>query len=393
MTEHNANHPPKRILLLGATGSIGSQTLDVIRQHPDQLELVGVSAGSSKDKLEAIIDEFCTIQAAGLSKARQDYDHHGVPVLSGEEQMSRLIEKLDYDLLVNAAVGFRGLKPTLDSLEKGVDVALANKESLVCGGPLVKEMMKKTGTKLYPIDSEHSAIFQCLQGNDAKEVKRLIITASGGSLRNLGREELRNITPARALAHPNWSMGSRITLDSATMVNKGFEVLEAHYLFDLPLEQIDTVLHDESIIHSMVEYQDHAILAQMGSADMHLPIQYALLYPQRPILQEEKPLDMTKTMNLHFREMDNERFPILNVIRQAGAQGGSRGTVINGADEQAVELFLQEKIPFTGIEESITAALEQIEPVEHPSYTDLAAKDAEARQFVRDYWNNRSSDL
>lgn len=296
------------------------------------------------------------------------------------------IQHCDYDLLVNAVVGFRGLKPTLESLRKGKDVALANKESLVAGGVLIKKMLEKTNTKLYPIDSEHSAIFQCLQAGKKEEVRRLIITASGGSFRDRTREQLQNVSVEEALAHPNWNMGKRITIDSATMVNKGFEVIEAHYLFDLPYEKIDTVLHAQSLIHSMVEYNDNAIMAQLGSADMRLPIQYALMYPNRPYLKEEHPLDMTKTLSLDFKEMDYERYPMLKLAYQIGRKEGNLGACFNGADEKAVELFLDKKITFLQIEESIEKAVEAATFIANPTLEELERTDQEAREFVVQYW-------
>lgn len=293
-----------------------------------------------------------------------------------------MIQNLDYDLLVNAVVGFRGLKPTLESLNKGIDVALANKESLVAGGVLVREALKRTNTKLYPIDSEHSAIFQCLQGNRKEDIKRLIITASGGSFRDKSRDELTHVTVEQTLNHPNWSMGKRITVDSATMVNKGFEVIEAHYLFDLPYDQIDVVLHKQSIVHSMVEYNDNAIMAQLGSADMRLPIQYALMYPDRLCLKEDKPLDMTKTLQLDFKEMDFVRYPMLKLAYEIGRKEGNLGAVFNGADEQAVELFLEKKISFLSIEEAIQYAINTVEYIATPSLEQLENSDKMARKAV-----------
>lgn len=376
----------KKILLLGATGSIGQQTIDVIEQHPDQFELVGISAGVNEEKLHEIVKKNPSIEVVGLA-IEPEKDFEGKKVFFGKENMVECIRNCDYDLLVNATVGFRGLKPTLESLNKGIDVALANKESLVAGGTLVRKALANTNTKLYPIDSEHSAIFQCLQGNSEKEVSRLIITASGGSFRNRKREELKDVSVEQALAHPNWSMGKRITIDSATMVNKGFEVIEAHYLFDLPFSQIDVVLHAESIIHSMVEFDDHAIMAQLGSADMRLPIQYALTYPNRLVLKEEHPLDMTKTRELHFKEMDDERFPMLKVAYEAGRKEGNCGAVLNGADEQAVEMFLNGQISFLDIETSIIKALEHIEYIQDPTYEQLEESDRRAREFVKNFWN------
>lgn len=375
----------KRILLLGATGSIGQQTLDVIRQHSDQFELVGVCAGTQSHLLKTIVEDFPSVQVVGLS-CKDDTCFPHRKVYYGDNSMVDCIQNCEYDLLVNAVVGFRGLRPTLASLEKGKDVALANKESLVAGGVLVRKALKKTGTHLYPIDSEHSAIFQCLQGARKQEVQRLIITASGGSFRNKTRAQLQDVTVEQALAHPNWAMGKRITIDSATMVNKGFEVIEAHFLFDLEYEQIDTVLHAQSLIHSMVEFKDHAILAQLGSADMRLPIQYALMYPHRSYLHEEHPLDMTKTMILDFKEMDYERYPMLKLAYQIGKKEGNLGACFNGADEQAVSLFLDRKISFLQIEESIQKALEAVEYQSDPNLEDLERTDRFARDFVLDYW-------
>lgn len=374
---------PKRILLLGATGSIGTQTLDVLSAHPDEFTLIGISAGHAREKLEEIAGQFSTVQAVGLSALDHDETIAGIPWYGGEDQMVRMVRELDYDLLVNAVVGFRGLAPTLAALERDKDVALANKESLVCGGELVNAALAKTDAVLRPIDSEHSAIWQCLQGNDRNDIRRLIITASGGSLRDLSRDELADITPQRALRHPSWSMGARITIDSATMVNKGFEVIEAHYLFDLPYDQISTVLHAQSIVHSMVEYNDNAIMAQLGSADMRLPIQYALFGPARPYLHEDKPLDMTKTLTLDFKEMDHERFPMLGAAIKAGKRRGNAGCIFNAADEQAVELFLKEKISFLQIEEAILDALESIPFIENPTLDDLLETDRMTREHVR----------
>lgn len=376
----------KRILLLGATGSIGKQTLDVIAQHPDEFSLVGICAGHKAKELKAIAEKFPSVEVIGLSENKEGIDFSEIPVFYGEDNMVQCIQNCDYDLLVNAVVGFRGLRPTLKSLQKGKDVALANKESLVAGGVLVKKMLKKTNTRLYPIDSEHSAIFQCLQAGKKEEVRRLIITASGGSFRNRSREELKDVSVKEALAHPNWNMGKRITIDSATMVNKGFEVIEAHYLFDLPYEKIDTVLHAQSLIHSMVEFNDNAILAQLGSADMRLPIQYALMYPNRPFLKEDHPLDMTKTLTLDFKEMDYDRYPMLKLAYQIGKKEGNLGACFNGADEKAVELFLAEKITFLQIEESIQKAVEAISYIEDPTLEDLERTDKEAREFVVRYW-------
>lgn len=375
----------KRILLLGATGSIGLQTIDVIDQHSGLFELVGIAAGHKARELKQILDTHKSVQAVGISDVSKAEIFDSIRVYSGEDAMCKMIQDLDYDLLVNAVVGFRGLKPTLESLNKGIDVALANKESLVAGGMLVREALKKTNTKLYPIDSEHSAIFQCLQGNRKEDIKRLIITASGGSFRDKSRDELTHVTVEQTLNHPNWSMGKRITVDSATMVNKGFEVIEAHYLFDLPYDKIEVVLHKQSIVHSMVEYNDNAIMAQLGSADMRLPIQYSLMYPDRLYLKEDKPLDMTKTLQLDFKEMDFVRYPMLKVAYEIGRKEGNLGAVFNGADEQAVELFLEKKISFLSIEEAIQYAIDTVEYIANPSLEQLEKSDKMAREAVLSY--------
>lgn len=377
-------NPPVKILLLGATGSIGQQTIDVIDQHPDRFELIGAAAGSKQNELEAILASHPSIQAATLASLDADRPQtlEEVPVYGGEEGMLRLVRDLDYDLLVNAVVGFRGLEPTLLALERGKDVALANKESMVCGGQLVTQAARATGASIFPIDSEHSAIDQCLQGSDHDAIARLIITASGGSLRDLTRQELETVTVERAMAHPSWKMGPRITIDSATMVNKGFEVIEAHYLFDIPFERISTVLHPQSLVHSMVEFQDHAILAQLGSADMRLPIQFALFHSHGLPLNEDHPLDMASTLSLDFRQMDFGRYPILKTVIEAGKKGGNAGCVVNAADEQAVSLFLQGAIPFLAIEEAIVRSLQTIPFIESPTLEDLKRTDEMTREYV-----------
>lgn len=375
----------KRILLLGATGSIGLQTVDVVEQHPDLFTLVGVCAGTQTNVIKDIVKKHPSIKVVGMAKPITIDGFEG-KIYEGNSCMVDCIENVEYDILVNAVVGFRGLKPTLASLEKGVDVALANKESLVAGGMLVREVLERTGRKLYPIDSEHSAIFQCLQGNTRDDIKRLIITASGGSFRDRTRDQLGDVTVEQTLNHPNWSMGKRITVDSATMVNKGFEVIEAHFLFDLDYDQIDVVLHKESVVHSMVEYNDNAVMAQLGSADMRLPIQYALCYPERPVLKEDRPYDMTKTHDLHFKEMDFERYPMCKLAYEVGRKEGNLGAVFNGADEQAVQLFLEEKISFLQIEESIQKAVENAKYIPNPTLEELEQSDLEARKFVKNLW-------
>ncbi len=308
----------------------------------------------------------------------------------GDEGLLELAALKDYDIFVNAVVGFRGLLPLLKAIENDKIIALANKESLVCGGELVKKALVDHPVPIYPIDSEHSAIFQCLQGNKMKQVDKLIITASGGSFRDKTREELKSVTVEQALKHPNWNMGGRITIDSATMMNKGFEVIEAHYLFDLPYDKIDVVVHRESIIHSMVQYVDHSIIAQLGSADMRIPIQYALSYPQRLNMPQSEPVDLLKIASLHFTQANFERYPLLKLAFEAGRKAGNMGAIINGADEEAVSLFFNKKISFLDIETSIIKASETLEYIEHPSLQDILDSDQKARQFVRDLWKGAS---
>ena len=376
----------KQIILLGASGSIGKQTIDIIKEHPDAFSLVAYSVGHNLAYLEELIEmmpvcEICVAEQQDALALSKRYPH--IHFTYGEEGLCHLAALPYGDVVVNALVGFRGLKPTLTAIQSHKVLALANKESLVTGGELVKQALQAYDGVMYPIDSEHSAIFQCLQGNSLKEVKRLIITASGGSFRDKKREELANVTVTEALAHPNWNMGGRITIDSATMMNKGFEVIEAHYLFDLPYEQIDTVIHPQSIIHSMVEYQDHAVMAQLGTADMRIPIQYALTYPERFEMKAENRLDLHQLQSLEFKEMDFERFPLLSLAYEVGKKKGNLGAVLNGADEEAVGLFLDGKLAFLDIERLVMEACNAIAYIEHPTYEQLKESDLAARKYVQ----------
>lgn len=379
----------KKIVVLGASGSIGMQTLDVIKNHPEEFVLSGLSVGHNITKLRDILAAFsvydvCVADAEDREALRLEYPH--IHFYCTEQGMCELIEQVDCDVVVNAVVGFRGLLPSLTAIRYHKVLALANKESLVAGGDLVKAELKKFDGTLYPIDSEHSAIFQCLQGNEAKAVDHLIITASGGSFRDKARDELHGVTVAQALHHPNWSMGGRITIDSATMMNKGFEVIEAHYLFDLPYDKIEVLLHPQSIVHSMVQYTDQAVIAQLGTADMKLPIQYALSYPRRLKLYNSAALDLTKIGQLDFKAADEQRYPLLKLAFIAGHRGGNSGAILNGADEAAVDLFLHEKISFLEIEEAIFAAYEHIPYIADPTLADLIETDKKAREFVYREW-------
>lgn len=377
----------RRVVLLGASGSIGSQTLDVITQHPDMFCLVAFGVGKNIAKAEEILSRFdvpvFSVQEEADALTLQK-KYPSKTVLWGEEGLLTLAKSDSYDVLVNALVGFTGFMPALAAIESNHDLALANKEALVCSGELIQNALSQHPVKLTPIDSEHSAIFQCLQGNQKSQVKRLIITASGGAFRNKTRAELTDVSVADALGHPTWSMGEKITIDSATMMNKGFEVMEAHYLFDIPYEQIDVLLHKESVIHSMVEYVDHSVMAQLGCPDMRLPIQYALTWPNRLPLNEDT-LDLAKIGTLHFEAMDFERFPLLKLAYDVGKKGGNLGCVMNGANEVANLAFRKGRIPFLAIEEIIFSCVETADFKELKSVEDVKEADAWSRAYARDY--------
>ena len=375
----------KNINLLGATGSIGVQTIDIIRNHPEEFKLTAVSGGRNIDGIRAILKEFKPELVSVLNREdaeRLKSEFQDVTILSGNDG---LIETAVYhkgDVVVNAVMGSVGLIPTMKAMEAGKTIALANKETLVTAGHIVMAASKKYGTPILPVDSEHSAIFQALQGEQSKNIERLIITASGGSFRDKTRSELTNVTVEDALNHPNWSMGSKITIDSATMMNKGLEVIEAHWLFDLPYEQIDVLLHQESIIHSMVEFHDSSVIAQLGTPDMRVPIQYALTYPDRLPLIEAKRLSLADAATLHFKKMDFDRFPCLQYAYEAGKTGGTMPTVLNAANEAAVGLFLGRKIPFLTIESLIEQAMERHKPIENPGLETIQEVDQDTRKYI-----------
>ncbi len=371
---------------MGATGSIGTQTLDIIREHPTEFRVSAISVGKNIDLARKTIVEF---QPELVSV--QDY--HDCRTLKAEFPTIKftfgqegLIEAAVYDkadILVNAVIGSVGLNPTLQAIESGKVIAIANKETLVTAGHLVMDAAKRNKVTLLPVDSEHSAIFQALQGEKEKNIERLILTASGGSFRDRSRQELKNVTVEQALNHPNWSMGAKITIDSASMMNKGLEVIEAHWLFNMPYEKIDVLLHKESIIHSMVEFHDSSIIAQLGTPDMRVPIQFALTYPDRLPLPTSKRLDLASIGKLHFQEMDVARFRCLGFAYEAGKKGGSMPTVLNAANEVAVAAFLAGKIHFLQIEDLIEKALTTHQIVNHPSLSAIQEIDTETREYVR----------
>ena len=379
----------KRCCVLGVTGSIGVQTVDVCTAHPEAFQITSISAGRNIPQLKKLIAQLpqlkavCVQEEADCQRLAQEYPD--LEWVWGETGLLRLSERDDYDVLVNALVGFVGLKPTLQAIEAGHDIALANKETLVVAGAFVNAACHKHHVALLPIDSEHSAIFQCLQGSRREQLSRLIITASGGSFRDKTREELRGVTVAQALAHPNWSMGAKITIDSATMMNKGFEVIEAHWLFDVDFDHIDVLIHKESVIHSLVEYQDHAVIAQLGTADMRLPIQYALSYPERLELFNSQPLDLAAVGTLHFAPADFARYPLLGLAYEAGRKQGTMPAVMNAANEEANAAFREGKISFLDIEELVIDACRTLAFTDSPSLDAIFEADHQAREFVKSH--------
>ena len=375
----------KLISLLGATGSVGTQTIDIIREHPTEFRLAAFSVGKNIDLTRKLIVDFrpelvsvqdysvCNTLKAEFPQTKFTYGNEGLIEVAVYEKS---------DILVNAVLGSVGLHPTLQAIECGKVIAIANKETLVTAGHLVMEAASKNNVRLLPVDSEHSAIFQALQGEKDKNIERLILTASGGSFRDRTREELENVTVQEALNHPNWSMGAKITIDSATMMNKGLEVIEAHWLFHMPYEKIDVLLHKESIIHSMIEFHDSSVIAQLGTPDMRVPIQYALTYPDRLPLPSGTRLNLASIGKLHFQEMDVERFRCLKYAYMAGKKGGTMPTVLNAANETAVAAFLKGKIRFLQIEDLIEKALSTHQTMDHPSLTMIEEVDKETRQYV-----------
>ena len=375
----------KRLVLLGASGSIGLQTIDVISQHPDRFSLEAFGVGRNINAARTILRDHpvpmvCVEKAEDAKLLQGEYPH--IHFVYGKEGMNKIVTEINYDVFVNALVGFAGLEPTLRAIESGHDVALANKETLVVGGELINRALIENHVRLYPIDSEHSAIFQCLQGSKPEEVRKLIITASGGAFRKLSRRQLDQVTVRDALAHPNWSMGAKITIDSATMMNKGFEIMEAHWLFAVPYARIESILHEESNILSMVEFIDGAVLAQMGVPDMRLPIQYALTYPDRLNINLQGSLDLAKAGTLHFAAMDEERFPLIPLTYTVAKKGGSLPAVLNGANEVANLAFRQEKIGFLRIEDIIRETLDHCAYRQIQTLEDLIESDREARDYA-----------
>ena len=379
----------KNIAILGSTGSIGTQTLDVVRKNND-LRVVAVSAGKSVEKLEEQIREFHPLLAAVWDeKAAEDLKIRiadtTTKVVSGMDGLLELASMPESDILVTAIVGMIGIRPTMEGIRAGKDIALANKETLVTAGHLIMPMAKEYGVSILPVDSEHSAIFQAIHGEEKKEIHKLLITASGGPFRGRTTEYLKNVTVADTLRHPNWVMGQKITVDSATLVNKGLEVMEAKWLFDVDLDHIQVVVQPQSIIHSMVEFKDGAIMAQLGTPDMRLPIQYALYYPHRRYLDGDR-LDFTKLHEITFEVPDMETFRGLPMAIQASREGGSMPTVFNAANELAVKKFLEEKIGFLDIYEIIAQSMDRHKKIAHPDLDEILSIEQDTYQWIESRW-------
>ena len=370
-----------RVVILGSTGSIGVQALDVVSRAGEELEVVGLSAGTDCEALIAQARQLGVRRIALAdpdAAARAGEQWTDGELLRGPEGLVQLVTEAECDLVLNAIVGSAGLVPTVAALGEGIDLALANKESLVVGGELVTELAQATGASIIPVDSEHSAIHQLLAGERPGTVDRLIVTASGGPFRGRRPEQLRDVTVEQALAHPTWAMGGKITIDSATLMNKGLEVIEAHHLFGMPYERIDVVVHPQSIVHSLIQLCDGATLAHLGYPDMRVPISYGLHYPER-VDVPVRPLDLAELGSLTFEPVDDETFSCLRLAREAGIAGGTAPCILNAANEVAVHAFLEGRLAFAGIAEVIGRTLEALPGGQVHSFDSLAAADSEAR--------------
>lgn len=379
----------KKIGILGSTGSIGTQTLQIVRDNKD-IEVLALAAGSNVSLMEEQIREFgpeiaCLWQEEKAKELREKVKDLPVKIVSGMEGMLEIAVLSEMEILVTAVVGMIGIRPTMAAISAGKDIALANKETLVTAGHLIMPLAKEKGVKILPVDSEHSAIFQCLHGEQKRQVEKILITASGGPFRGRTREELKNVKVEDALKHPNWSMGRKITIDSATLVNKGLEVMEAKWLFDVDFDQIEVVVQPQSIIHSMVQFQDGAVMAQLGTPDMRLPIQYALYYPDRLYLNDER-LDFAKIGTITLEAPDLTVFKGLALAYEAGRTGGSMPTAFNAANEKAVAMFLDRKIDFLAIWDIIEYCMKEHHFIEHPDLDEILKTEQEVYDIIESRW-------
>jgi 1-deoxy-D-xylulose-5-phosphate reductoisomerase len=382
---------PKNIAVLGSTGSIGTQALDIIAEYPQLFQARLLAAGSNVDRLIEQCRKFRPAMAiiadeGKYSRLREALHPLGIATACGAQALADAMESDDFSTVLTATVGYSGLAPTLRAIKNGKDIALANKETLVVAGELVSRMVHEYGVKMLPVDSEHSAIYQCMVGEDPATVSKLIITASGGPFRTSSAAELQNVTVRDALRHPNWNMGAKITIDSATMLNKAFEIIEARWLFDIPADRIEAVVHPQSIVHSMVQFHDGAVKAQLGLPDMHLPIRYALGETVR-LRASERAMTLSDYAQLTFEKPDYDRFPCLGFAHRALSDGGTTACVVNAANEVAVAAFLGEKIKFRQIYDTIEHTLAHMPFMSSPAYEDYVNYNTEARRVAADYIN------
>ncbi len=376
----------KNISILGSTGSIGTQTLQIAQEYSDKINVVALSANSNISLLEEQSRKFnpeivCVTDENKADELKIKLADTNIKVVSGKKGLIECATAKNADTVVTAVVGISGLEPTIEAIKAKKDIALANKETLVTGGHIVTRLAREYSVKILPVDSEHSAIFQSLMGNEKRAIKKILLTASGGPFIGKKRNELENIKPADALKHPNWNMGAKVTIDSSTLVNKGLEVIEAKWLFDVDIDNIEVLVHRQSIVHSMVEYVDNGVIAQLGTPDMRLPIQFALTYPNRLPMRENE-IDFAKIGQLTFEKPDTETFFALEVAKKAGREGGILPTTFNSADEMAVELFLKGKMKYTQISDSISYAVNTVKNIENPTLEQIFEADKEAREIV-----------
>jgi 1-deoxy-D-xylulose-5-phosphate reductoisomerase len=374
------NKQTKTLSILGSTGSIGTQTLDIVKKFPEQFKIAALSCNKNIELLKKQIEEFKPKIVAVFDKEKADQLKADIPVYKGMDGLLKVATLGEAHTVINSLVGSIGVQPTVKAIENLKNVALANKETLVTAGQIVMEKLKFHKTTLLPIDSEHSAILQCLQGEKTEDINKITITCSGGAFKNKTKEELQNVKASDALQHPTWNMGAKITIDSATLMNKGFEVIEAHWLYNIDYSKIDVVIHPQSIIHSLVEFKDKSVIAQLGMPDMRIPIQYALAYTERLQNENLPQLKLTDTKNLTFQEPDSERFPCLAMAYNAGIKAGTLPAVMNAANEIAVKHFLQDKIKFMDIPRLIMKAMDEHKIIKNPDLDEILDIDKKVKE-------------
>lgn len=381
----------KNVSIIGTSGSIGTQTIDILENNREKYQLLAFAVGSNTDYANQVLAKFPEVEIVSVAN-EADIDkiekRPNLKVVYGQDGLILVSTHKAVEVVVTAIVGFVGLRPTVEAIKAGKDIALANKETLVTAGHIIMPLAKEYNVSILPVDSEHSAIYQVLQGIEEEDLSKLIITASGGSFRMKTREELENVTVEDALNHPNWSMGAKITIDSATMFNKGLEVIEAHHLYNVGYDDIEVVVHYESIIHSMIETKDYSVLAQLGTPDMRLPISYALSFPNHDPIKNSERLSLTKIGKLHFIEPDLERYPALRLAIEAGRTGGSMPTVMNAANEVAVDLFLNRKIKFLDIEKIVEEAMDSHTVITNPNLDQIFEVDSQIRSQILGGFND-----